>query len=342
MDNRAWGLLVALGTLMLITFLSKQTEGERPSVATIYLSCSQAAVEAHRHLVKKLKEYGFKTVKEFDISTRGDMTIIHAHCEAALQRNTDVIIAVGATCAQMLSQIAKRRSIETPMVLLGCNNPVELGIVPSITKPEIPITGAFTSGLNDTDLAALIHAAAPNAKQVLIPYFSATDAAPRAEKRAQKAKEQLAEFGVTTKIFPIDNLANTYAMLQGAAYNCDVIACLEADGVGETQLPAMIKIAEKNDALVIGGSLESTRLAGIGYGTSVEYCAETAARIARDIVLTGKDPRTMPFEVLANTRECHIAPRNITSCSWIAPADQLKQAIDQSDRLAFKKVLIKE
>ncbi|MDQ5890822.1 MAG: putative tryptophan/tyrosine transport system substrate-binding protein [Candidatus Dependentiae bacterium] len=234
-------------------------------------------------------------------------------CERVLNTPTDCIVVVGKTLAQILVNLAKKRGVHTPIVLLGADRPVELGLVDSLDHPGGTVTGVFTAFPDESQQAALLYAACPQVKSVLIPIYVVADSDQAVASRAQVLKGYLESKGVSVTLAQLDTFTEAVRRVEGLLPGYDIIMTLENDGLNDSQIVGFAKLAYKYQNGLFAGVLEAISEGALfAYAVEPRYAVEAAFDLMKQIVYQHVHPSKLPIVRHTSSREFIINQKRAT------------------------------
>ncbi|MDQ5940580.1 MAG: putative tryptophan/tyrosine transport system substrate-binding protein [Candidatus Dependentiae bacterium] len=203
-------------------------------------------------------------VKEFTAASALDPLLVNATCDAALDSDVNLVICTGIACSRGFAQMAKKRHSTKPMVFMGVNNPVDIGIVASLEKPGGNITGVFSASFeNKVDIATLLLTLKPTTKKVLLPYAAVTDGN---EPLAFKIQEALKTNSVDVTLLPINNPNETISICTTVLPGHDMLMYLEADPIASNG-SGLGKLASQHGVTMFASSIDGIKDAVFSYAS---------------------------------------------------------------------------
>jgi putative ABC transport system substrate-binding protein len=110
------------------------------------------------------KKYSFD-----EYNANGNATLLRAQADEIVQHGYDLVFTVGAQCSQSIFELSKKRQSNMPQVFTAVDDPVEMGIVRSLTHPGGMVTGTTDNMVYDKQIDALLHIK-PDIKTMLLVY----------------------------------------------------------------------------------------------------------------------------------------------------------------------------
>lgn len=247
------------------------------------------------------------SIKHFTVASAVDTLLVNATCQAAAESDVDLLICSGIGCTQALIQLLRRRGIAKPVVFVGVNDPVGIGIVASLDAPGGLATGAFNTSIKcKTDPAELLLALKPHARRILLPYAVVSDSN---EPQAHLIKEWCAHRNVAVTLLPIDTIPDTISRVSVALPGHDAMLYLEADALANYGA-GLGKLAGQHHVTLLAGSFDGEQDAAVAYVADLSSLAYTAFSLAKRILINGEKPGAIPIKascagkLIVNQRLC--------------------------------------
>jgi putative tryptophan/tyrosine transport system substrate-binding protein len=239
-----------------------------------------------------------------------------------VRRQVNVIFAVGAPA----KVAAKAATLTIPIVFFQGEDPVELGLVRSLARPEGNITGsvAFSSTLLAKRLE-ILHQLAPQARAVAVLINPSN---PNAEISARDARQAASSLGLqiqTVSATNANDLETVFELLRGERTDALLIA---PDGFFTAQARRLADLARRY-AIPASHEVRDFTAAGglMSYGgSSTEAARQAGIYVAR--VLKGEKPADLPilqptkFELIINLKTAKALGLTIPE-TLLATADQV-------------------
>jgi len=252
-----------------------------------------------------------------------DAIALSAICQKVLAAPADCILSVGRAISTTLVGLARKRGCKTPIVLVGVQNPVELGLIESLDRPGGNVTGVVTASFEDSVPARMLYAVLPSTKSVLLPFYFPVDAAREIESKAQGARNYLESVGVRATLLPLDSIPSSLSRIEGMLPGHDAILTVEGDGVNDVQYVGLAKLAERYGVAYFAGIMAAMKENVLGvYATDLRYIAEAGFTQVSRVLSRGREPLQLPVLSLGSTRELIINQKR---------AKELGVAFDVSD-----------
>ena len=242
----------------------------------------------------------FKVVDFLADSTSNKMMITTLAESALNNKDVDLVMCTGISCAQNMVAVSKRRLSKKPILFIGVHEPVKLGLVESIDKPGGTTTGLYvelsTKKLNPFNLLFLTK---PLLRSILLPYAVVTDGN---EAQAINIKKLAETHGVNVTLLPVDNLSETLIRVAGSLAGHDALLYLEADMLG-TYGAGLGKSCSQHHITMFACSTEGVSDAALSYAGSPVYFTERSMQMIKRILVNQENPSLIPLELVDNGNE---------------------------------------
>jgi putative tryptophan/tyrosine transport system substrate-binding protein len=254
---------------------------EHPSLDDIREGFKEALLES---------EYAAqKTIKFDEQNAHGDQTNAITIAGKFASEKVNLVLAIATPTAQAAAQ-----SLDTiPVIFSGVTAPLEAGLVESLEKPALNVTG--TSDLAPiAEQIKLITEIVPNVKKIGIVSSSGEI---NSEVQVNLAKKAAQKLGIEIIVKPVTN-TNEVATAAETLNNVDAIY-IPTDNNVVASLEAVLGFAEKTSTPVFSADSESVERGavatlGIDYKKLGYQTGKMAVR-----VLEGANPATMPVETIS-------------------------------------------
>jgi len=261
----------------------------------------------HEHFAHKLQalvglDKRFKIV-EFSVAA-ADQMLVASVCSTALNRkDVDVFVCVGLVCSQTMVNVSKKREGQKPIVFMGVDDPVGLGLVNSLAMPGHNVTGIFTRPcVEGVSPLLLLQLAKPSVKNVLLPYAVVADGN---ESRANAIRELGLRHGIIVHLLPIDNIAETMLRVSDQISGNDSLIYIEGDLLGSYGA-GFGKLCSQHGVTMFASSLDGISNALLSYSIDpARYAASVLALIIK-ILINHESPGHIPVQEADGTRDFRI------------------------------------
>jgi len=281
-------------------------KSEQPLVvAFLYTTCSVYHNEVYDNFMKSADESLPSNCNRiaFSISDIKDKVLIKNVCDRIFNLRPSCIIVVGRILTQSLVELSKKRRYKGPIVFIGVDKPVEMGVIESLDTPGGNVTGLFTKASDATIMPRLMHAALPQHKKILVPFHVGSDIGQTVEVSAFAVKEYLESKGDEVTVMPIDSLPNALDILESVVGQYDSLMVLEACTLG-SMVPGFLKFAENYKMKLMATIPDKDFL--LSYAIEPRYISAAAVDLVKSIICDKKNPATTPVVRMSSSRECMI------------------------------------
>jgi putative tryptophan/tyrosine transport system substrate-binding protein len=256
------------------------------------------ALDAAREgFISQMAKNGFEKDKQvvYDYkSAQGSMDTAISIAQKFEADKVDLILAIATPTAQAAVQTSK----EIPIVFTAVTDPVEVGLVKTMEKPEGNATG--TSDMNPVEeQLKLIKEINPNAKSVGIIYNSAEV---NSKVQVDAAKAVADKVGLTIHEAAISSATEVKQAAESMIGKVDSFY-VPTDNMVVASIAAVIGVAEEQKIPVIAGEENSVKSGAIAtYGIDYTKLGEQTADMATKILKGEAKPGDMPVEVQAEMK----------------------------------------
>lgn len=324
MMRKVFAALVSITTLYLMV-PSGSKAGEAPRIARIGILIPESGrgeTQSVKGLRDGLKELGYKEGENIVVEMRdgkGDRGALKSMANELVSKKVDLIFTTGTRA----SQIAKAATSEIPIVFRHPADPVTLGLVKSMTRPEGNITGVAALALQMTEKRLeVMKQVIPGVRRLLI-FYDSNDRFSRenfafVRKSVEKLGLGVVEHGIKTAEELKKSLENVQKAEGDALFQIpDDLVESQADFIFETARQKKLPNMFNEEHWAIKGALSA-------YGPSYYQMGRQAARLA-DQILKGAKPGDLPVE-RANKFDLVINYRTARAIGLSIPPEVLKSA----------------
>jgi putative ABC transport system substrate-binding protein len=294
MDRRT--LLAALAGGLLAApraALAQPPAGKVYRIGTLTLGAPEPAGQRDTRLdlIEVLQELGYVAGRNLDVERRyggGRVERLPALAAELVQQRMDVIVAFGSDSVRSAQQATKMVPI---VILIGGQDPFELGLVPSLARPGGNVTGVVLGSVLAGKRLELLKEAIPRATRIAL--LSTGSAA--FQTQIKEAEEGAARLGITLIVVEASgrDYERAFTTMKGARVDALFVGAnpiLNADRrriiglAARYRLPAIYQWAEHVEE---GGLM--------AYGASAQWATRRVATYV-DRVLKGARPAELPIE----------------------------------------------
>jgi putative ABC transport system substrate-binding protein len=257
------------------------------------------APAANQHFLdafkRGLRERGYIESQNFVVVERwgdGQVDRFPVLLNELVQEKVDIIVAASTAGAVAAKAVIKK----LPVVFVGAQDPVGVGIVSSLGRPGANLTGfsqAEEEGLVGKRLELFREAVPPVDRLGLI--WNPT--APGVDLRLKEARKAGTRFGVTLRTFEVRDAKELDGVFATMTRERLMRLMVLADPLTVRNRAQIVELAAKNRIPAIYPFLEFTRVGGLmAYGPSIPELFRRAAGYVEKI-LKGAKPADLPVEL---------------------------------------------
>ncbi|MDQ5890824.1 MAG: putative tryptophan/tyrosine transport system substrate-binding protein [Candidatus Dependentiae bacterium] len=317
------GLLVVVVPIACFFYFHEMTRHGRTILFVMAGNMAQHEV-VYKSFMEVVKAHAEDTlqIRTFVVPDASDKLGSAAICDTVLGTSADCIVVVGRMVAQVLVALAKKRGIHTPIVFIGADKPVELGLVDSLDHPGGTVTGLFTTAADESLCGRLLHAALPKVRSVLLPFYVTGDGYGAVASRAQAIKHYLRSFDILVTVVGIDGLADSLKRIEGLLLGHDIVMTLEDDTLNETQMVGCAKLARRYHMGFFSGIKHALAEGALfTYALEIRYSTEAALELVKKIIYDKASPGELPIVRLGSSREFIINQKRATELGLTIDVD---------------------
>lgn len=214
-------------------------------------------------------------------------------------------ISMGTFFTTTLSRIYK--GIEpVPMMFIGIDDPVAVGVVQSLEKPGVPVSGIVMEPDSPTVLAALIASCYPQYKKVFLPY-TCKSISLRTYERAEAAAAYLRRHNIEVMAVPVKSIEETARATDKYLPIADSILLLEGCLTGQ-MVPIFARLCFRSEKTLFA----SVGKAGVFMGAAFSYGPDYTPVIKAGVAMIHrhfdmrKSMESMPVQMVPNNRVLYI------------------------------------
>jgi len=260
--------------------------------------------ECFENLIRTDNALRREKVTAFVVPDVADKIAATSICDAALQAPADCIVVVGRLLTQITVGQARRRGVTTPIVFIGADKPVELGLVESLDVPGGSVTGLFTTAASEALCGNILNQLCPSVKTVLLPFALSAGGYSAVLQRAVAIRDYLKAKNVEVFLAEMDHSMDALKRIEVLLSSYDAVMTLEDDALNEALVAGLGRLALRHGKLFFSGtSLALAEGATLTYGLELRYSVEAAVEMIKQILYKGKSPAEMPVLRLGSSRE---------------------------------------
>jgi len=246
-----------------------------------------------------IKKYKLNTIFKI-YNANGNRSLLRAQIEEIGQQPYNLVLTIGAVASQLTKEIFTKRKVTMPVVFAAVVDPIRLGLVQDLSKPEGFITGAAatTNYPLQIDLLMLLK---PSLKRVLLVYDPTQSSG--LDLDYDLVKKEFANRGVrldSVQVFSVQEVQKKCPLLINKSY--DLIMVLKDN----TVVPAMdliISACERYKITLFVSDLDSVHKGAVlGFGVREKAFGADAAYCAHEILYKGLLPNEVPVKLSSDFR----------------------------------------
>jgi putative ABC transport system substrate-binding protein len=276
---------------------STSTAGKQLKIGIVQIVEHPALDAARDGFIAEMAKQGYNDGKEvvYDRqSAQGSMDTATSIVQKFQGDRVDMVFAIATPTAQAAAQNIK----DIPVVFTAVTDPVVVGLVKSMDKPEGNLTG--TTDMNPVeDQLALVKDLKANAKKVGIIY-NAGEA--NSKVQVDLAKSVSAKLGLEIVEASISSPTEVKQAAESLVGKVDAIY-VPTDNMVVSSIAAVIGVAEANKIPVVAGEENSVKSGAIAtYGIQYDKLGAQTADMAVKILKGEGKPADMPVEKQAEMK----------------------------------------
>lgn len=291
-------VFLGLGVLVLAARSVAQS-GRRPRIGYLLATALLEPPSPERQaFLDGLRELGYVPGKNVEViyqSAQNAVEFVEDLCRDLVAQKVDVIVVSGAIA--LLA--AKKCTATTPIVFMAVGDPVGIGAVASLSRPEGNITGiSFISSELAGKRVQLIRELIPAAKRIAV-IWDSRNANARAESKATLAAA--AQLGARAEPYPVASDAELGAALQRIQPSRpDVLYVTFEGGIVASNRTLIAEFGQRQRLPIVSGWGFLTEAGAlISYAPSIPPMFRRSASYV-DRILKGAKPSDLPVEQASN------------------------------------------
>ena len=246
------------------------------------------ARESGKGFIKKLEEFGYVEGKNISYIKHERKDGIDNALKEMVAKNVDLIFTYTTPAAKKAKELTANTDIPVVFILF---DPVEAGLVKSLTQPSGNLTGIQLRGSTAKSMEWLT-AVAPDIYNIFVPIVFDTKAASLTLDDVNKSAAQL---NVNINVSESSTVEELHKSLSSIPGNTDAIF-LPHSILIEANLKTIIERAIELKIPIASSGHEHFRIGVlVCYGPDDTVSGEQAARLANQL-LKGESPRNLPVE----------------------------------------------
>lgn len=240
-------------------------------------------------VIKVLKEE-IPNIKIMYESAQADTGLAQQITQKFLHQGADAIVTIGTT----VTQVAIRQTKKIPIVFASVTDPVESGIVTSLTAPDANVTGVsnFSPDITAKQFE-FFKKLLPNMKKLGLIYNSGES---NSIVLVEKAKEEASKLNITVKEGVTQNTNDAVFMAQSLSNTVDAIF-IDNDNTALGAIKGIVDVAIKNWVPVFCSDTDTVALGVFAaVGPDQSKIGESAGKIVIDIIKNKKPIKEIPVQ----------------------------------------------
>jgi len=219
-----------------------------------------------------------------------------------------VVVPVGVEAAQAV----KKHAPQAFAVFVGVRFAVERGLVASLEVPGSFMTGVAEGDYDPLTMPALLIAAKPSTRRVLIPYEATHEVNGCVEGAVVQVKEFLAQHGVQADLYPIERGQVDGEELEKMLGSYDVLMTLDLDPV-QALTTVFTELCPRTKTTFFAGSLDGVEVGAVlSFGGYPQVLGKAAFLQVQQIVEGGHMPGALPVIEIVSHRQ-FVVNMNLTA-----------------------------
>ncbi len=247
--------------------------------------------------------------------------------EEALAENPDIILSLGLAFTQVGINAWRKRKSTVPFVFAGAGDPVQQGLVSSITSRSEPLTGVLIARIDYREPIELLLKCKPGVRNVLIPHFPSALMG-MIEHAAIDVKKQFNDRGINVYLVPLDVRCDVVSMIAPFMNKVDTVMCLEGDRLDDYNA-LLVKLCNAHHVTLYAKEIESVRDgAALGFGTYAKSIGELMMQYAYKILTHEVNAGDLPICSLDGARIL-VLNKDAAVRQDLAVTDELLSLVDR-------------
>lgn len=267
---------------------SKEIEGKKYKIGINQLMEHKALDDARQGFMDGLDEYGVDAEVEYD-NAYGEIATATTIAEKLVGDKMDLIYSIATPAAQSTA----RATDSTPIIFTAVTNPVEAKLVKSMDKPGGNITGTCDAADVESQLK-MFNELDPSIKTIGIIYNTSEA---NSEVQVSQVQEIAPKLGFEVETCGVNSINDVKQGLDNLMTKIDALYI-----ISDNMIASSVELVR--DTLIehkmISVSAEESQVAGgILLTNGIKYydLGKISARIAKEILVDGKNPGEIPVEL---------------------------------------------
>lgn len=291
-------VLLALCTLS----ITGCVKSDKEKIGILQLATHEALDNTRIGFIKALEEAGYKDGENIEIIVKnpeGDLPTCGLMA-TELVRDCDLVLGIATDAAVALQSASlTENKTDLPILFTAVTDPVDAGLVDSLTAPEANITG--TSDMNPVaEQVALIKEIIPACEKIGIVYNISE---PNSKVQADMAKEEAEKEGLEVVIRTVTEASEISPTITSLSNSGIEALYLPTDNLLAKNMASVANVAEESKILVVCGESGMVKSGGsISYSIDYVVLGEMTGEMAVPILKGDKTVGETPIGFLPTSR----------------------------------------
>lgn len=286
-------IICALVVLLIakIFFFPSRIEHRDYSVALFAPALHPSMENIMRGFKETLSKDSKKTYSFAEYNANGSSFLLRGQADDIVAVGYDLIFTIGTFCTQTVFELTRKEERTVPIVFSAVNDPIKIGVVQSIQRPNTNVTGVLSKSDYAQQVEALLEVK-PDVKRVLLVYNPAGGVG------FDRDKEELTALFAEKNVdlFAVE-VSQSYEITQKVSAHLsevDVVFVL-TDHTVVAGIDSLITLCSRYGVTLYTSELDSgNKGAALSFGVKEYDYGMLAARLALDILEGGHNPANLP------------------------------------------------
>ncbi|NLJ78020.1 MAG: ABC transporter substrate-binding protein [Tissierellia bacterium] len=267
-------------------------EDQTYRIGIVQLTEHPALDDARQGFVDGLKELGVNIEPDYQ-NAQGDIPNTISIVQKFIKDDVDLIYAIATPAAQS----AKQATTEIPILFSAVTDPVEAEIVSDWEDVGGNVTGTSDMAPTESQLR-MFNEIDPDIETIGILYNTSE---PNSEIQVREVKELAPDIGLKVEVIGVNNVNELPQAIDALVKKVDALYML-TDNMMAASVELTSRKAIENNMITV--SAEETQVKGgllITNGLSYYELGKQTARMAKEILVDGKEPSSIPVGLAEQT-----------------------------------------
>ena len=215
--------------------------------------------------------------------------------------NYDLIISIGSMRSLVAHNFKKTHSLTIPLIFAGVTDPIELGILDSLT-PANSITGIMREEVSLEKIGTLLRALKPSVKSILIPYYRNAENG-FLSTRLKMLQRSYQKDGIAINLMPVDSVRTLPSSFSQRLRHVDTLWCLGGSFL-EIFSEALVELCNTYNVTYFSNSAATAHTgAALSFGSNVSLIGQKIFAHAHAILEKNIKPSNLPITIIENDRK---------------------------------------